>query len=400
MRDLFNHPIQPGPFTVHTLDGISGVESELGDDRYLDPSQKESGWPAIHLYSFRHADNWSPQAARKNYEQWILWSLPAGCDCSRHWEKTLELFPLEQAITCPTRFFEWTVNVRNEVNKRIGRPQVPLARAREIWSRIAAAGPVAWFRPVNDTVKSGDRLVITLATGKAREWLRYTEGPMRAYAEACGADFVVLRNTTQGWWGLEKFRVHEYAKAYKQTLFLDTDILVTRSARDIFAQQQADVAIYDETGDIPNPDWLPNAWRKVTRCLGIPDHDEFVPDDSPRWSNRYGRSFNSGVVLCSREGASVWTPPPLPIPTDLHVAEQIVVGFNLMHFNPKIQLLCQTQNLQSWNRFFKLRLYAAEFVHLSGLDKKTEAIKTAIELLQTIGNPVFQGSESCVAHDC
>jgi hypothetical protein len=99
------------------------------------------------------------------------------------------------------------------------------------------------------------------------------------------------------------------------------------------------------------------------------------------------------VVLCAKRGSSVWTPPTLPIPTELHVAEQIVVGWNLMRFNPSIHPLSVTHNLQSWNPHFVIRLLSAEIVHLSGIDKKTEAIKTTIEILESIGNPVLQGCE-------
>jgi hypothetical protein len=403
---MFGHPIREGSFIAQTVDGISGVTHEFGEDLYLEPEQRDLGWPALHLYSFRNAKDWSPARAKAWVGDWLRWSLPPGCDCVAHWQRTLETFPLSDAVLeSPDSFFDWSVNAHNHVNARLNvigdarlnvpssHPQVPLARAREIWSRIAAAGQVAWFRPVNDTIKGGKRLVITVATGKAREWLRHTEGPMRAYAEACGADFVVLKNTTQGWWGLEKFRVHEFAKKHDQTLFLDADVLITQSATNLFELPKADVSIYDETGDIKASCWLSNAWHKVTRCLGRPSYDEIQPCYGPGAYNRYGRSYNSGVVLCTRDGASVWTPPKLPIPTELHVAEQIVVGWNLMRFNPKINLLPMTRNLQSWNGLFVIRLPEAQFVHLSGIDKKTEAIKTTIEVLKSIGNPVLQGCE-------
>jgi hypothetical protein len=388
MLDLLGHPIREGSFIAQTVDGITGVVHEFGEDLYLEPEQRELGWPAVHLYSFRNAKDWSPAKAKAWVADWLRWSLPPGCDCVAHWQRTLETFPLSDAVLeSPDSFFDWSVNCHNHVNARLNvdgsHPQVPLGRAREIWSRIAAAGQVAWFRPVNDTIKGGRRLVITVATGKAREWLRYTEAPMRAYAQAHGADFVALKNTTQGWWGLEKFRVHEFAKAYDQTLFLDADVLITQSATNLFQLPQADVSIYDETDDIQSPGWLRSAWDKVTRCLGL--HDDTSP--------RYGLSYNSGAVLCAKTGSSVWTPPKLPIPTELHVAEQIVVGWNLMRFNPTIHPLSVTHNLQSWNRLFAMRLPAADIVHLSGLDKKTEAIKTTIELLESIGNPVFQGCE-------
>jgi hypothetical protein len=404
---MFGHPIREGSFIAQTVDGITGVTHEFGEDLYLEPEQRELGWPAVHLYSFRNAKNWSPAKTKAWVADWLRWSLPPGCDCVAHWQRTLETFPLSDAVLeSPDSFFDWSVNAHNHVNARLNvigdarlnvpssHPQVPLARAREIWSRIAAAGQVAWFRPVNDTIKGGKRLVITVATGKAREWLRHTEAPMKAYAQAHGADFVALKNTTQGWWGLEKFRIHEFAKAYDQTLFLDADVLITQSATNLFELPKADVSIYDETGDLQSPGWLSNAWSKVEQCLGCLSYDELHKHyGGPGAHKRHGRSYNSGVVLCTRDGASVWTPPKLPIPTELHVAEQIVVGWNLMRFNPTIHPLSVLHNLQSWNRLFAMRLPAADIVHLSGLDKKTEAIKTTIKLLESIGNHVFQGCE-------
>jgi hypothetical protein len=179
-------------------------------------------------------------------------------------------------------------------------------------------------------------------------------------------------------------------KAYKG---IDADVLITTSADNLFELPHDDVSIYDETGDIKSSGWLNNAWNKVTKCLGRQSYDEIQPCYAQNAYKRYGRSYNSGVVFCTRDGASAWTPPKLPIPTELHVAEQIVVGWNLMRFNPKINLLPMTRNLQSWNGLFVIRLPEAQFVHLSGIDKKTEAIKTTIELLESIGNPVLQGCE-------
>lgn len=380
MRDLFGHPIQPGPFTIRTVDGISGTESDFSEDRYLDPIQREAGWPAVHLYPFRNRHDWSPEKARQWVDEWILWSLPPGCDCSLHWQKTLETFPLDDlALSSPELFFDWTVNAHNHVNERLGKHQVPLAQAREIWSRIAAAGQVAWFRPVNDTVKGGNRLVITIATGKAREWLKYTEGPMRAYAAACDADFVVLQNTTQGWWGLEKFRVYEYARAYKQTLFIDADVLVTNiNYQSVFEDSSHPIHIYDETPDIRSQEWIKPAWDKVLSCREDYELNGF-----------YGRSFNTGVVYCEQSSAGIWRPPKLPIPV-FHVSEQITIGINLIKFAHAVGDLPANHNLQVWNQSFRELLPSAKFVHLSGLDRKTEQLRAMIDRLESIGNPILK----------
>lgn len=378
MKDLLGHPIHPGPFTTMIQDGITGTVSELGEDRYLEPTQRETGWPAIHLLPFRWSTNWDPGKVRAFVPEWLQWSLPPGCDCAKHWDRTIEAFPLTDAVVAsPESFFEWTVNVHNHINERLGKHQAPLAQAREIWSRIAAAGPVAWFRPVNDTPKGGRRLVITIATGKAREWLRYTEGPMRAYAAACGADFVVLKNTTQGWWGLEKFRVYEYAKAYDQTLYIDADVLVTVQAKNMFDYTSGPIAIFDETSSLPSRQWVQPAWDQVLNCR-----------EDRKYRGLYGRSINSGIVFCTRLAADVWEPPKLPIPT-IHVGEQITVGINLNNSASQIDYLPTRCNLQIWHSEFDDLLPYAEFVHLSGIDGKTEQLKEMIDRLDSIGNPVL-----------
>jgi hypothetical protein len=294
----------------------------------------------------------------------------------------LETFPLtDEVLVSPDSFFYWGVELHNAINERIdvdhSHPQVPLARAREIWSRIAAAGQVAWFRPVNDTIKGGRRLVITVATGKAREWLRYTEGPMRAYAAACGADFVALKNTTQGWWGLEKFRVHEFAKKYDQTLFLDADVLVTESADESIFQTQASVSIHDEFDYLPATSWVEASVLAVSDCIG------YRPS-----SRLFIQSLNSGVVHCKQHGADVWKPPTLPIPTG-HVSEQTLVGINFHRMQVAKRMLSPQKNCQVWNREFNRILPEAHFVHASGEPKKTELLRSLVEQLRLVGNPAL-----------
>jgi hypothetical protein len=382
MRDMFGHPIREGSFIAQTVDGISGVTHEFGEDLYLEPEQRDLGWPALHLYSFRNANDWDPAKAKEWFSEWLRWSLPPGCSCAVHIQATLEAFPLfDEMLTDPDSFFYWGVELHNAINARIdvdhSHPQVPLARAREIWSRIAAAGQVAWFRPVDDNIKGGRRLVITVATGKAREWLRYTEGPMRAYAEACGADFVALKNTTQGWWGLEKFRVHAFAKQYEETLYLDADVLVTESADESIFQTQASVSIHDEFNYLPATSWVEASVKSVSSCI-----------DYRPVSRLFIQSLNSGVVHCKQHGADVWKPPTLPIPTG-HVSEQTLVGINFHRMQVAKRILSPRKNCQVWNRSFNRILPDAHFVHASGELKKTELLRSLVEQLRLVGNPAL-----------
>lgn len=376
--DPFNHPVKPGPFTVQVVDGITGLQNEFGEDRYLDPQQRDTGWPALHLYPIRNRQTWDAAAATAWLTEWVRWSLPGGCDCAGHWSNLIKTNP--PRFDTPDDFFAWGNEAHNEVNARVDRdgshPPVPLAQATEIWSRIAAAGQVAWFRPVKDTIKAGSRLVITIATGKAREWLRVTEDSMQAYARNWGADFVALKDTTQGWWGLEKFRVHEFAKQYEETLYLDADVLVTKAALadEYWLPQWSSLGMHNEYGYLPSASWVKPSWREVAKCLGA------------YMSPPMETSLNSGVVYCRREYADVWHPPKLPIPTS-HVAEQVVVGMNFLKFECETHELPEGMNLQVWNPRFEELLPTAAFVHASGRDKKLELLKTLAEQLNAAGNP-------------
>lgn len=89
------------------------------------------------------------------------------------------------------------------------------------------------------------RAIATLCIGKVADaFARYTHGPMRVYAEKTGADFVVFSERKVNFTGstgfnpllFEKYQVHDLLASYDRVLFLDTDILVTPHAPDIFAQ--------------------------------------------------------------------------------------------------------------------------------------------------------------------
>lgn len=59
-------------------------------------------------------------------------SIPCG-ECKVHWKVLLQLYP------CPygEGYFEWTVFIHNQVNKRLNKEQMPIEQAREIY-KVAA----------------------------------------------------------------------------------------------------------------------------------------------------------------------------------------------------------------------------------------------------------------------
>jgi lipopolysaccharide biosynthesis glycosyltransferase len=88
-----------------------------------------------------------------------------------------------------------------------------------------------------------DRAVVTLCIGDtANEFATYTHPAMAQYAEKVGADFIVYDTAKIKFRGpkqfnpilFEKYQVYDTLADHDRVLFLDTDILVTPEAPDIF----------------------------------------------------------------------------------------------------------------------------------------------------------------------
>ena len=208
-------------------------------------------------------------------------------------------------------------------------------------------------------VIGGDRLVITVATGKAQELLAHTLPRFRAYAKKVGADFIALTNTTQTWPLAEKFRVAHYAANWNRTLYVDADVFVRSSAPDIFeAVPVGTVGIHDDTpmllGKHYGTEWLTKELAAITESQGVPMPLVTV-------------SLNSGVVVCDRKDAGIWIPPQSEFPL-LHCSEQNIVQGRVQQCD--VHYLEQAWNFQWWaNQKFE-GIEHAYFVHLSGMSKQ------------------------------
>lgn len=82
-------------------------------------------WAELHLYALRHTG--------KNSQGWLnewISAIPfEGCPCEKH----LKCFLGDNPVDWST-FFEWTVDLHNAVNIRIGKPLIDVENARELWS--------------------------------------------------------------------------------------------------------------------------------------------------------------------------------------------------------------------------------------------------------------------------
>jgi hypothetical protein len=372
---LFVDPVQlnTDPMLINFTDGITGGTLATPEKMYGSPQQQMVGWPAIHLYPLLHDEHWDPVAARDYVAWWLPRSLPGGCGCASHFAEVLKAIPLD--CSTPGAMFAtshaWHAAVSERINVNGSHPPMSLDSAAALWSRIAAAGPVAWWRPVPlyPIDPKRKRLVITVAAGPAREWLRITRRRMEMYAESVSADFVALEGSTQGWWGLEKFRVHPFAQAYDRTLFLDADVLVDPNGPDVFDCHPANcVAMHDDWVHLPSRDWLYAERRAVRRCQDWPTSYRDAYND------RRPSCFNSGVVLCDRDNADIWAPPKLPIPTS-HCAEQIVIESRLYAMDREVYRMNTHWNWQYWMPGFERFADFAFFLHAANAPNKADRLR-------------------------
>ena len=71
--------------------------------------------------------------------------------CGEHFIETMNAIPIEPALTGSKALFEWTVDVHNAVNKRLGKPIVSVSEARGMLMRTS-----------NDTMTIGKKKYATI----------------------------------------------------------------------------------------------------------------------------------------------------------------------------------------------------------------------------------------------
>ena len=227
---------------------------------------------------------------------------------------------------------------------------------------------VKWT-PVKDEIPepTSDLLVITVAVGETFEKLLKMTGPrFRSYAEKCGADYFELTGSTQEWWGLEKFRIYPIAKQYSRTLYLDADAMVFSETPNLFdVVPEGHVAMHDDHPKMPYKEWYGGDRELVCRDHGMEFYEHQI-------------AWNTGVVMCDRESAGIWKPPPNQFqPT--HCYEQIWVEVQAQQhpfFGLPPQLNWQYWFLDFWEQFADAKLVHLSACHpparqvlLEGLDR-------------------------------
>jgi hypothetical protein len=234
--------------------------------------------------------------------------------------------------------------------------------------------PEVQWKPVVDAVAPmRPRLIITIAVGDAfQQMLKYTKPLMEAYADRVNADLVVLTNKTQDWWGLEKFRVHAFAKAYERTLFVDADVFLTPDTPDMFELvPTSHVAMHDDWPHLLSHEWAFEERRNILESQGL--SMDFTES-----------TWNTGLVLCDTQHADLWRPPFKPfLPT--HCAEQFWIEHQARPF-PFFPLPTEL-NTQYWMPRFRELVPKAKVIHLANCPR-AERVQLAREFHRLYTQPM------------
>lgn len=200
--------------------------------------------------------------------------------------------------------------------------------------------------------------LITIATGGYDEILNMTEPGLKQYADYINADYIKITNTTQDWWGLEKFRLKDYTQYYDRILFMDSDIFIRDGAPNIFDIIPKDkFGIFQEKEDLEQilKDILSREYRAMCRVLDM---------------EVYQRLFiNTGVMVFNSQHNEIFTAPTKPFKC-YHCAEQDIVENHLLRTQTPLYFLPFKFNCQIWSPRFKASERDAYFIHFSGINFK------------------------------
>jgi len=277
------------------------------------------------------------------FDDWIERVSAHACTCQSKAEDYLAQDP--PPLDDDEAWFFWGVRFHDSISRE--HSHAPL---------YSEADAAAMFRPEYYQEQS-DILIMTIAVGsEAAADLRLTRPSQELYAERCGADYLVLADKTEDWWGYEKFRVRPWAERYDRTLFIDSDVLIREDAENLFdLVPEGMVGIHN---DIPFID-QDLAWLQHDRYMCSRATDRVIEHNDRR-------CFNSGVVLCDRQDAEIWERPDrkfIHFPCN-HSSEQTWVDSNI-GVRPVFELPWRFNCQRYWPAFEELAPDAA-FIHFAG----------------------------------
>lgn len=313
-------------------------------------------WDALHQYPIKHLYTWNPSNAQTFFDKWLEATRKLPCKCTRNFNKYLDTQPPK--LSTSIEFFSWTVSAHNYISVHHATPRKAEISTQDAW-KIHLPN---FFQETPQDLKQLPQIrnplaIITIAVGKEYEILfeEFTQRAMQKYANKIKADLIVLKGKTQKWWGLEKFRIRPFFDFYERILFLDCDILIRENAPNIFNNvPETHIGVVDDTNALSDTRWCIRERIELA-------NSQFVQPYLPN------TLYNSGVMVCSKLHADVFTPPEYPIPGN-HVDEQFWIERHLIRY--AIKLLDIKWNTQTYYSNFSITRDSAYFLHTACCDIK------------------------------
>lgn len=94
-------------------------------------------WSTLHLFAIGYpkSPTYEDIVAYKNFYE-NFWKVIPCYKCSVNYRRHLKEYPLDNYLTDNKKLFEWTVNLHNIVNKELGKPQMSIEDATNIYRNI------------------------------------------------------------------------------------------------------------------------------------------------------------------------------------------------------------------------------------------------------------------------
>ena len=208
--------------------------------------------------------------------------------------------------------------------------------------------------------------IVTITNGVDFEHIAdLTHPSLKAYAEKCGAEFICLE--PPGLPYFEKFKLFDLLEEFDRVLYIDTDVLVTPDAPNLFDIVPVNqLGLLEEGEHQPREDLIPN----FCQALGLSAQGVDL-----------SRYFNTGVMLASKEHKGVFAPWPTEFHPVDQFMEQTYLNYRVAKLRPQVFCLDPKFNWMTYhiNDAHKTRI-DGHFIHYAGLHQ-TMPLKTILRII-------------------
>jgi len=224
------------------------------------------------------------------------------------------------------------------------------------------------------------QVVVTICVGDAfKKMAEVTHPTIKAYAEKCGADFLVLSDNTTGHHaGFMKFQLGKLFDTYDRVLYVDTDILIRDDSPSLFEKIPAGVfAAFNEGAYMERFSNIESFVSEYPVC----EHGT-----AKAWA-RSGIYYNTGVMMLDKKFADFFVIPQKPIN---HFYEQTQFNFELFKYavkNGEKLTICDLN--YKFNRMSHMDKRTGEsrldsyFLHYAGALGRDGTREGVIEIMQS-----------------